>query len=116
MKVTAPASGPTPVPQDRSVAPRETADLVKLQTQEEQRRQTKPWSSGYAEELAEKMNSAAELFNKAVQFKVVEGNRIIIKVVDVTTNEVLREFPPERLLEALLAMERSLGLLIDEKV
>ena len=42
------------------------------------------------------MNSAAELFNKAVQFKVVEGNRIVIKVVDVTTDEVLREFPPER--------------------
>ncbi|OTA40974.1 MAG: hypothetical protein A6D92_11335 [Symbiobacterium thermophilum] len=62
------------------------------------------------------MNAAAEIFNKAVQFKVVEGNRIIIRVVDVTTNEVLREFPPERLLEALLAMERSLGLLIDEKV
>lgn len=115
MKVTAPVSGPNPLP-DRAVAPRETAETAKLQLQEEQRKQVKPLSKEEAEELAEKMNSAAELFDKAVQFKVVEGNRIVIKVVNVTTNEVLREFPPERLLEALLAMERSLGLLIDEKV
>lgn len=115
MKVTAPVSGPTPVP-DRTVTPRETAEAVKLHMQEEQRKLSQPLSKERAEELAEKMNSAAELFNKAVQFKVVEGNRIVIKVVDVTTDEVLREFPPERLLEALLAMERSLGLLIDEKV
>ena len=116
MKVTAPASGPTPVP-DRAVMPRETAEGVKLQTHEEQRKQRQPLSKEAAEDLAEKMNAAAELFNKAVQFKVVEGtNRIIIKVVDMTTDEVLTEFPPERLLEALLAMERSLGILIDEKV
>lgn len=115
MKVTAPVSGQAPAA-DRVVMPREAAEAVKAQPQEEQRKLTQPLSKKVAEELAEKMNAAAELFNKAVQFKVVEGNRIIIKVVDVTTNEVLREFPPERLLEALLAMERSLGLLIDEKV
>ena len=115
MKVTAPVSGPTPVP-DRAVMPRETAEGVKLQAQEEQRKQTKPLSREAAEDLAEKMNAAAELFNKAVQFKVVEGRRIVIKVVDMTTDEVLTEFPPERLLEALLEMERHLGILIDEKV
>lgn len=115
MKVTAPVSGPTPVP-DRAVMPRETGEGVKLQAQEEQRKQRQPLSKEEAEDLAEKMNAAAELFNKAVQFKVVEGRRIVIKVVDMTTDEVLTEFPPERLLEALLAMERSLGLLIDEKV
>jgi len=115
MKVTAPVSGQAPAA-DRVVMPRETAEAAKLQAQEEQGKQTQPLSKEAAEQLAEKMNAAAEIFNKAVQFKVVEGNRIIIRVVDVTTNEVLREFPPERLLEALLAMERSLGLLIDEKV
>lgn len=115
MKVTAPVSGQTPVT-GRMVTAFETAEVAKLQVQEEQRNQAQPLSKEVAEDLADKMNAAAELFNRAVQFKVVEGNRIVIKVVDVTTDEVLREFPPERLLEALLAMERSLGLLIDEKV
>lgn len=115
MKVTAPGSGAVPV-SDRQVAPREKIDSMQLQGQEELQRQAQPLSKDEAEDLAEKMNAAAELFNKTVEFKVFEGSRIIIRVIDRSTNEVLTEFPPERLLEALRSMERSLGILIDERV
>jgi len=114
MKATAQVSGASPV-SDRVVIARETPEMVRPQAKQEPQRQ-QPLSKAESEELAEKMNAAAELFNKAVEFKVFEGNRIIIRVIDKTTDEVLTEFPPERLLEALRSMERSLGILIDEKV
>jgi|GEM_PF-2999060 len=115
MKVTAPVSGAVPV-SDRPMTSRDSVEAVQQQAQEEQKKTVQPLSSEESERLADKMNAAAELFNKAVEFKVFEGNRIIIRVVDKTTDEVLTEFPPERLLEALRSMERSLGILIDEKV
>ncbi len=114
MKLTAHVHGASPIP-DRAVTGRETVEAARLQAQEEPQKQH-PLSREESEDLAEKMNAAAELFNKAVEFKVFEGNRIIIRVIDKTTDEVLTEFPPERLLEALRSMERSLGILIDEKV
>jgi len=114
MNVTPPVSAARPAP-ERPVTPQEKVAAGPPQAQEEQPK-TQPLTKEEAEGLAEKMNAAAELFNKAVEFKVFEGNRIIIRVIDKTTDEVITEFPPERLLEALRSMERSLGLLIDEKV
>lgn len=114
MKVTPVVNSVSPV-SDRAVTAREAAEAARVQGQEEPQKQ-QPLTKEESEDLAEKMNAAAELFNKTVEFKVFEGKRIIIRVVDKTTDEVLTEFPPERLLEALKSMERSLGILIDEKV
>jgi len=115
MKVTAvPVNDVTRV-NERAVTQRESLDSSKPQEKETAKGQEQV-SKADAERLAEKMNAAAELFNKALQFKVFDGNRIIIKVVDTVTDEVLSEFPPERLLEAFKSMEASLGLLVDKKV
>jgi flagellar protein FlaG len=66
---------------------------------------------------AERVNEAARaLGQEHLQLRVHEGTqRITIRVVDERTNEVVREFPPEHLLDALAAMEAAIGILIDEK-
>lgn len=115
MKVTAAPVNDLARVSERAVMPKESTEVAKPQEPESAKGQERI-SKADAEKLAEKMNAAAELFNKALQFKVFDGNRIIIKVVDAVTNEVLSEFPPERLLEALKSMEASLGLLVDKKV
>ncbi|MBY6275650.1 flagellar protein FlaG [Symbiobacterium thermophilum] len=66
--------------------------------------------------ITERMNTAAEVFQTTVQFEVVYGTRVIIKVVDRATGEVLSEFPPERLVQAFREMREMIGLLVDEKV
>lgn len=81
----------------------------------------KPASPSQAEraevdKIAEKMNSAANIFNKAVQFKVLEGNRLVVKVVDTASGEVLREVPPEKLVEAFRSLQEHIGILFDRKV
>lgn len=66
--------------------------------------------------VIDKMNSAAQIFNQSLQFKVMDGNRILVKVIDSNTGEVVREFPPEKLIEAFRSMEEHLGVLFDRKV
>lgn len=83
--------------------------------------ETRPAPTGQTEraevdKLAEKMNSAANIFNKAVQFKVLEGNRLVVKVIDTSSGEVLREVPPEKLVEAFRSLQEHLGILFDRKV
>lgn len=42
-------------------------------------------------------------------------NRIMIKIVDRTTKEVLREYPPEQTLDIIAKVWEIAGLLVDEK-
>lgn len=68
------------------------------------------------DEVVAKMNQAASIFDKALKFKVAEGNRIIVKVINTTTGEVLKEIPPEKLVEAFKDLGKAIGLLVDRKV
>lgn len=43
-------------------------------------------------------------------------NRVVVKVIDPESGELLREIPPESVLEALKQIKRSLGSLVDEEV
>ena len=120
MKVVAPVSDVARA-QDRVISQREKPEGLPSLNQElkVQNQESKAQGQASREDLrkiVDKMNSAAQLFSRALQFKMLEGNRLIIKVVDTTTDEVLSEFPPERLIEAFRSMEASLGLLVDKKV
>lgn len=67
-------------------------------------------------DVISKMNKAVSIFDQALQFKVADGNRIIVKLIDTATGEVLKEIPPEKLVEAFKNLGRAIGLLIDRKV
>lgn len=43
-------------------------------------------------------------------------NEIMVKVIDIETGEVIREVPPEKLLDLKAMAYEELGLLVDEKV
>lgn len=67
--------------------------------------------------VVDKMNQTARVFNHSLQFQLHEGSgKIIIKVVDTISGAVLREIPPEKLLEAHQSMEELLGLLLDVRM
>ncbi|MGE5673671.1 MAG: flagellar protein FlaG [Mycobacterium leprae] len=68
------------------------------------------------EQAAERLNETAKVFNRALQFKVVDRDRIVVKVVDTESGEIIREIPPESLVEAFKQVDKVLGLLIDQKV
>lgn len=54
--------------------------------------------------------------NAVVKFGIHEGtNRVTIKIVDNDTNEVIRELPPERILDMIAKAMELAGLMVDEK-
>lgn len=55
-------------------------------------------------------------FNKQFQYSVhAKTKQIMIKIINSDTNEVVRELPPEKTLDAIAKMWELAGILVDEK-
>lgn len=51
-----------------------------------------------------------------LQFSIhKESSHIIVKIVDSQTKEVIKEIPPEKMLDILSSLSKSTGLFIDQK-
>jgi flagellar protein FlaG len=61
-------------------------------------------------------NIEAQLPNSVVKFGIhEETNRVTIKLVDKDTDEVIKEFPPEKTLDMIAKCMEIAGVLVDEK-
>jgi flagellar protein FlaG len=57
-----------------------------------------------------------EALNADLQFVLHEKtNRMMVKIVDIKTQKVLKEFPPHELLDTLAAISEYVGALLDKK-
>ena len=62
------------------------------------------------------MNRKINNSNEEAVFGVHEGtNRIMIKIMDKDTKEVIKEFPPEKTLDMIARIWEMAGILVDEK-
>ncbi|UWG98310.1 flagellar protein FlaG [Dehalobacter sp. DCM] len=69
------------------------------------------------EQAAEKMNRLLGLINKRMKFEIHDKtNRVMVKIIDEDSGEVLSEVPPKKLLDMLSSLDDFVGLLVDEKV
>lgn len=67
-------------------------------------------------EAVEIMNKMLEGYNRRFEYTIHEGtNDIMIRVIDETTNEVIREIPPKKILDMVASMLEMAGLLVDER-
>ncbi|MEW6723409.1 MAG: flagellar protein FlaG [Bacillota bacterium] len=67
------------------------------------------------ERAVEKLNKTSEIANRELRFSIHEATQqIMVKVIDQSTGQVIREIPPERLLNAYARMQQLLGLILDE--
>jgi len=76
---------------------------------------------GLLEDKVGQLNRTMEIFDKRLRFEVHdETERIMVKILekqtDNMTDEVIREIPPERVLDMLARIEEMIGLLIDERI
>lgn len=75
-----------------------------------------PITEKVVSEAVERMNKVLEGTNRRFEYSVHEGtNDIMIKVIDETTNEVIREIPPKKILDMVANMLEMAGLLVDER-
>lgn len=71
-----------------------------------------------AEESLSKLLKEAEYeLNFQLSFSIhKETNRVVVKVIDPESNKVLRQIPPEELLDLAVKLQEMLGILIDKRV
>jgi len=63
-----------------------------------------------------KLKQAGDVFNRRLDFKVdKDTNRIIVKVIDTKTDKVIKEIPPEQLIELAAKIQEMVGLLVYEE-
>lgn len=69
------------------------------------------------EKAVEKINDSLRLLNTQLEFEMSKSDdRVIIRVKDSSTGEVIREIPPEQLRAALEGLSEGLGVIFNRKV
>ncbi len=63
----------------------------------------------------ESINGAMEFINRGLKFSLHEGaNRVMVQVINLATQEVIKEIPPQKLLDTVARIREMIGLLLDE--
>lgn len=93
-------------------------DSLKQIMQVEQKANEK---DGFPKEKVQKavdaLNEFMKLQNHNSKFVMHEGlERYFVQVVDSKTDEVIREIPPRKLLDAFYTMQKFVGMIVDEKI
>lgn len=65
------------------------------------------------EEVNKKLQGTDRELERSIHEKT---NQVMIKVIDVNTKEVLKEFPPEKILDMVAAMCEQAGIFVDKKI
>lgn len=106
-----PKSNPRPFPAKKQVA----KHVEVAQSGNEQGNNEKV-NTNLVKEAVDNVNESLKINHTSVRFKYHENiNRVSIKIVDDTTNEVIREIPPEETLEMVEKMLAQAGLIVDER-
>ena len=106
---------------DTKVERSEPAKEVKpLSINENSQKQESKAETSMGEKLQEAVtaiNDFLEVEKKASKFVLHEGlDKYYVKLVDPETEEVIKEIPPESLLNAFYEMKKLAGMIVDEKI
>ncbi len=64
----------------------------------------------------EQINRTSEAMNISLRFKLHDkSERIMVEIIDVKKNEILKEIPPEHVLNMVAQIQDMIGLMLDEK-
>jgi len=78
---------------------------------------TKEVDPALIEEVANKLNGIVEAFQREITFSIHKDTRqMVVRVINAKTGELIRQVPPEAILEALARIDKMIGLLVDDKV
>lgn len=73
-------------------------------------------SGNMISESVKKANKELAYFNRRLEYSIHEGtNEIMVKVINSETNEVIREIPPEKILNMIAKLWELVGLMVDER-
>lgn len=93
---------------------------TKPELQKEQETKTNAEDNKKIQEAVDKINMQLKSANTKIQFKVHESNnseinKVSIKIVDETNDEVIKEIPSEEAIELSEKMQEVIGVLFDKR-
>lgn len=96
----------------------QVSDAAPVQTQQavKQTNASESTSKEQLEDAVKAMNDFLKQFNNSLQFNIDDDTgKTVVKVVDSTTNEVIKQFPSEEMLAIAKAIDKMKGLLVQQK-
>lgn len=65
----------------------------------------------------EKANKDFIVYDRRLEFSIHEKTKqIMVKIIDVSTDEVIKELPPEKVLDMVAGVLEVAGIIVDKKV
>ncbi len=91
--------------------------LKQLMQAEQKANEKEAFPKEKVQKAVDALNEFMTLQNHNSKFVMHEGlERYFVQVVDSKTDEVIREVPPRKLLDAFYSMQKFLGMIVDEKI
>ncbi|GAB6138172.1 flagellar protein FlaG [Halanaerobaculum tunisiense] len=106
------------VKQTKNTAKKEGINLQAEKKEEaKEQKSEKKLTKEQVKEGLEKLNETVQTFHEDLQFELHEdSNRMMTKLVKTDNNEVLKEIPPEEMLDMIGRIKNMVGLILDEKI
>lgn len=105
----------TPPEGGDKVAAQSPPRTLREMSEEEQQKQKEKEEDELTQAVSE-MNERSDLLRRNLQFSVDgDSGRMVIKVIDSQTDEVIRQIPKEEMLEIARSLEKAEGLLFRAK-
>ncbi|MEK9197500.1 flagellar protein FlaG [Ureibacillus sp. 179-F W5.1 NHS] len=74
-------------------------------------------TEGKLKQAVDSLNEFLEINHNSAKFVYHEGlERYFVQVVNKDTEEVVKEIPPKKLLDAFYEMQKLVGMIVDEKI
>lgn len=91
--------------------------LNQIMQEEQQAHKQDPIPKEKVQKAVDALNEFMTTQNRSSKFVLHDGlDRYYVEVVDAETEEVIREVPPRKLLDAFYSMQKFLGMIVDEKI
>jgi len=91
--------------------------LKKMMYEEQKANEKEAFPKEKVQKAVDALNEFMTLQNHNSKFVMHEGlERYFVQVVDSETEEVIREIPPRKLLDAFYTMQKFVGMIVDEKI
>jgi flagellar protein FlaG len=66
------------------------------------------------EKAAERLNKALEAFDRDLNISFHDDGQVVVRVTDPKTGDVIRQIPPERVLEVAESLDKIVGLFVND--
>ena len=110
-------SQPSSASELKPLSPQEAKEAEKKEQEQEKRLEPGTMSEESVNEMTETFNELMDKINCNIEFNYnKKANVLNVKMIDKETKEVIKEFPPEEMIENMIKAKDWLGAFIDRAI